>query len=272
MPRCPGRAAVAALRSGFAAPAFASRAAPHRGNPLPGRSELALTPAVPSQLLRFLSLGGRARPGGAARVGADALLSTAVGLGAGPTAVGLGAGGCRGGVSRGFAGSRGGSTGGGGNWSKGPDGRQGGGGHGGAPSRKIHPGKLTNLIKQCSDVGGLQGLVVEHGGSFNHIHVSAAWVTLRKMRRLGGGGSEEVLVQQPQDLARQTVHSMGARGIVNIVHAMGKMAESRRIVVDYELAGELLGRAKATVGDFEPQGVANLVWAMAKMGITNPEA
>ena len=60
-----------------------------------------------------------------------------------------------------------------------PLGRQGGGGQGSAHSGEMHPGKLTNLIKQRGDVGQLQGLVEEHGGSFDHNHVSAAWVSTR---------------------------------------------------------------------------------------------
>jgi hypothetical protein len=205
----PGRVAMAALRHRSTAPVFASRAATPRGNPLPFRSALALTPAVPARWL-----GGRAR----SAVGADALV---------PTAVGLGAGGCRGGVSRGLAGSRGGSTGGGG-----PDGRLGGGGHGSAHSREIHPGKLTNLIKQCGDAGRLQGLVEEHGGSFDHIHVSAAWVTL-KMRSVGERGA---LLQQLQDVTWQTVQAMGAREVANVVHSMATLHGSGRMVLDDELA------------------------------------
>ena len=101
----------------------------------------------------------------------------------------------------------------------------------------MHSGKLTNLIKQCGDVGQLQGLVEEHGESFDHIHVSAAWVTLRKMRRVGGRGDEEVLLQQLQDVTGRTLQEMGARQVANVVHSMATLHASGRMVVDDALVG-----------------------------------
>ena len=117
MLRFAGRAAMAAPRPRSTVLALASRAAIPRVDPLPFRSALALKPAMPAHLLRRLSLGGRARPGDGAAAGV-------------PTVVGLGAGGCRGGISRGLAGSRGGSAGGGGRGGEGADGRQGAEGKG----------------------------------------------------------------------------------------------------------------------------------------------
>ena len=256
MLRFAGRAAMAALRPRSAAPAFESRAAMPRGNSLPFRSAFALTPAVPAHLLRRLSLGGRARPG-------DGVVAAI------PTAVGLGAGGCRGCVSRGFAGSRGVSTGGRGRGSNGPNGGQGGREQGSAPSPS---GKLTDLIKQSNSVSRLQYLVDKHVESFNQIHVSDAWVSLRKVRELGERGEAEALLQHLQEITGETVQEMEAWTVASIVRSMATLYACGRImVVDDALAGKLLDRAEATAGDFSPQDVSKLVWALATMGI-KPEA
>jgi hypothetical protein len=52
---------------------------------------------------------------------------------------------------------------------------------------------------------------------------------------------------------------------------MAKMHARGGKVADDELEGELLARAVATAGDFDPQGVANLLWALATMG-SKPDA
>ena len=224
---------MAALRPCSAALVFTSRAAMPRVNSLPFRPALALTPAAPAHLLRRLpKLLGVCSAGAAAVV---------------PTAAGLGAGGCRGVISRGLAGSR------------------------DTPSDKMHPGKLTRLIKQCGDVGQLRGVVEEHAESFNHIHVSDAWVELRRMPSVGGRGEEEALIQQLQDVTGKTVQEMDARLLANVVRSMASLHESGRIVLDDALAGKLLDRAKATVGDFNPQDVSKLAWALATMGV-KPDA
>ena len=272
MLRFAGRATMAALRPRFAAPAFESRAAMPSVNPPPFRSALALTPAVPANLLRWLSLGGRAHPG----VGADAVV---------PIAAGLDTGGCRGGGSRGLAGGKRKRHAAPPRWARqqpgqplvapvapiatvnDPDDRHEGEEHGSAHSGALRPGKLTSLIKQCGDVGTLQGLVEEQREMFNHIHVSAAWVALRRMENVGGRGEEEALLQQLQDLTGPTVQEMGERQVANVIHSMATLHESGRMIVDDALAGKLLDRAKATAGDFEPQGVANLLWALSTMGV-----
>ena len=250
MLRFASRAAMAAPRTRSAAPVCASRAAP-RVNPPPFRSALALTPVMPAHLLRWLSPGGRARPPG--------------------VAAGLGAGGGQGGVSRGLAGSRGGSTGGGGRGSNSPDGRQGGWRKGSVDSKRNRPRELTDRIEQCGDARELQEIVEEHGESFNDIHVTASWVALRKMRSVRGLRKEEALLQQLQDVTRQTVKMMRARPVSNVVHTMAKLHASRRMVVDDALAGELLNRAKNTAGSFTSRDITNLVWAVVTMGI-KPDA
>ncbi|KAJ1485278.1 hypothetical protein T484DRAFT_1794194, partial [Baffinella frigidus] len=243
-----GRAALSALRS-------LPKAAVARSSAVV-RPACALTTVTPAQLLLpwWLSLGGRARSV-AAGAGADALV---------PTAMGMGAGVCRGGDSRRLTGSRGGSSGGGG---KGKKGRAG--------PVKVRPAELTGWITKCTDEGHLQELVERRKAIFNSMHVVAAWGTLAKMRshkQPGGLGRGEWavlqrLIQRLHVLTMATVPEMGEREVASVVSTLAKIHKSGRMAVDAELVAELVDRATATAGDFKPQAVSNLVWGLAKMGI-----
>jgi hypothetical protein len=128
------------------------------------------------------------------------------------------------------------------------------------------------LIKQSNSVSRLQYLVDKHVESFNQIHVSDAWVSLRKVRELGERGEAEALLQHLQEITGETVQEMEAWTVASIVRSMATLYACGRImVVDDALAGKLLDRAEATAGDFSPQDVSKLVWALATMGI-KPEA
>jgi hypothetical protein len=131
----------------------------------------------------------------------------------------------------------------------------------------MHAVKLTRLIKRCGDVRQLQGLVEEHGGGFNHIHVDAAWVALRKMPSLGGGGEEEALIQKLQVVTEETVPQMDARAVAIVARSMAALHERGRMVVADALGEELLHSAKAKVEDFNPQDVSKLFYALATMGV-----
>ncbi|KAJ1482688.1 hypothetical protein T484DRAFT_1803177, partial [Baffinella frigidus] len=254
-------AGLAALRVDRTASVVAIRAACPRGALLPGRSASALTAVVPAQLLPCLSLGGGARSVGA-RVGTNALVHTATGLG---MRSGWG------GVSIRFVGSGRGSTGGGGDASKGPDGRLRGGGLENSSSPGNDPGQLTSWIRQCNDVGGLLELLDRHGPSFDYIHVGAAWGTLAKMPSGGGRSADGVVLQRLQVLTRATVQAMGSRQVSNILSAMAKLDASGRMDVENELVGVLLRRATGMVTDFKPQDIAHLSWALASMSV-KPDA
>ncbi|KAJ1482703.1 hypothetical protein T484DRAFT_1803215, partial [Baffinella frigidus] len=240
-------ARTAALRRGSKASVVGSRAASPRGAVLRGRSFALMSTAV-VQLMIWQLGGGACSP--QPRLGTDALAPTATGLG---TRSGWG------GVSIRFAGSGGGSTGGGGMASKGPDGRLRGGGRESSRPPAINPRELTSWIKQCTDVGGLLELLERHGPSFNYIHVGAAWGTaVAKMRSGGGRGADGVVLQRLQVLTRATVQKMGTRQVSNVVYSMAKLNASGRMDVENELVAVLLRRAKVMVGDFNPQAVANL--------------
>ncbi|KAJ1485284.1 hypothetical protein T484DRAFT_1794221, partial [Baffinella frigidus] len=242
------RAALSALRS-------LPKAAVARSSAVV-RPACVLTTVAPAQLLLpwWLSLGGRARSV-AAGAGADALV---------PTAMGMGAGVCRGGVSRRLTGSRGGSSRGGG---KGSKGRAGPG--------QIHPAQLMGWITKCIDAEGMMELVEKHKTIFNVMHVGAAWGTLVKMPSqtqpgAGGRGDDgalQRLIQRLHVLTMATVPEMGAREVANVVNSLAKLHESGRMAVDAELVGKLVDRATATARHFIPQGVANLMWGLATMGL-----
>ncbi|KAJ1472840.1 hypothetical protein T484DRAFT_1838754 [Baffinella frigidus] len=257
MSRSAARQAVAAIRLDVTGSVFGSRAVISRGALLPGRPadaprsflrpSFALT-VVPAHLPR-LSLGRGARSAGP-RVGTDALALSTVGLG---TRSGWGDV-----LGRALSGSRGGSS------KGGPGGSRG-------EASSSGPARLNREITQCRDARGLLGLVKQHGESFDYIHVGSTWVTLVKMRSVGKEDGGEV-IQLLQVITRDRVAKMGAQAVANIFHAMVTLNASGRMIVDDELVGELLARAKATAGDFTPQAVANLMWAVATMGIENPDA
>jgi len=198
---------------------------------------------MPAQRLPVLSLGGGVRSVGA-RVGADALVLSAMGLG---TRSGWG------GVSRRLTDSRGKPSEGGGAASKDPE-------------------RLNLEITECRDARGLLGLVEQHGQSFNAVHVGAAWGTVASMPGEVGEGAEGVVLQRLQVLTRARMQEMGARELASVAHSMASLHGSGRMGFDDKLAGELQARATATARDFIPQQVSMLLSALAKMGIKNPDA
>ena len=126
----------------------------------------------------------------------------------------------------------------------------------------IDAARFTSVIKECSEVGELARVLQEQKGFLNHIHVSAAWMSLARMGKGRGGGDLRNLLSLLQDLTSSTLDRQGTWGIGNIFYSMARL----RVPMDRGLLEVMQTRATATAGEFKTQEVANVLWALATMG------
>ena len=137
-------------------------------------------------------------------------------------------------------------------------------------SKKTSPQQLTVRIKECKNSGDFLQLLLQHGPSFNHIHVGAAWSKLKSMPRGGDRGTRIELVRMLQELTESQMPKMNGRAVANILHAIAKTKAADTASMK-QLVQKLMAKAASIPQRFQPQNVANTVWALAKMGVT-PEA
>ena len=90
-------------------------------------------------------------------------------------------------------------------------------------SKSTSPQQVTAHIKKCKDLRGLKQLLLQHGTNFNHIHVSAAWSTFKKIQREGDKVTEVELIRLLQELTESQMQGMGGREVANILHAIAKV-------------------------------------------------
>ena len=138
-------------------------------------------------------------------------------------------------------------------------------------SREDDPRKLTVLLKDAASPRELFGLYADHSTTFNHIHISAIWISFSKLAR-GRGRPRKLekefgkLCLHTQDMA--STGEMGSRGLSNCMYALAKAGIRGKDTP--ELLDALAAAGVSGVGDFEPQALSNSVWAFATAGHASP--
>ena len=125
--------------------------------------------------------------------------------------------------------------------------------------------RLTGNIKNCRTLRDLSQILHEQRGALNHIHVSAAWVQLARIRSGRRGGEVNDAVAALQDRTIDVLGQAGGREIANVMHSMAKLHEIG-VRPDRGLLEAMQRRAMATAGEFKPQEAAIMLWALASMG------
>ena len=117
------------------------------------------------------------------------------------------------------------------------------------------------MITQAASRDDLFAIYCRHSAEMNHIHLSALWSCLGKLRRHGADCDAHV-----EQLVRQTTRMLGcfgSRAIANTAHGAAKFGLGGSVP---SLFGPLAEAATRSIGSFNAQSVANTAWAFATVG------
>jgi len=142
---------------------------------------------------------------------------------------------------------------------------------------RADPMQITGWIRRCGTVRELALIINQHYTRLNHIHVSAAWSCLARMRVNGGledqmaeGSLALLLVSRTEEVLGR----MGGREIANVLYAHARLHTLGRVHGGDRILAVLVARASAHAEkgaqDFNAQEVSNVLWALAKMEIGAP--
>ena len=155
------------------------------------------------------------------------------------------------------------------------------------PDVEVDPRHLTQWIKSTRNVRDLLALHAEHKESFNHIHLSAAWIALSRHSAARSRASSsksgyvrfrpmpKQLHQELMPLMRQSASmalagELAGRELANVMYGVARAripdGPQRRALLD------VLARAAASrMRELKPQELSNSAWAYATAGHRAPE-
>jgi hypothetical protein len=130
------------------------------------------------------------------------------------------------------------------------------------------PQHLTVLIRDSQTLQQLMGLVRQHGGSMNSIHVAAAFKRLKGLAEAHQQPSLQQsvmrdLMQQLEQLVVQQQRNLGERELSNIIWASAYL--NAPTVINVLLPVFLQPR---NLQQASPQGISNVIYAVAKAGLS----
>ena len=132
----------------------------------------------------------------------------------------------------------------------------------------VSPSRLTAIIKeQCFSLYDLHCIISDHGSSFNHIHVSAAFGMLWRIARSEREPPKDVndVLSNLSDLALSRMDDLGAREVSNTLHSIAKLSKQGYGNSSPELIEALVSHASHQLQDFNPQNLSNAIWALATL-------
>jgi len=131
--------------------------------------------------------------------------------------------------------------------------------------------RLNSLLSRSTTAQELLELHGQHGPAFDRIHLATCWSRLgrvnpadRKLLQANDGARLLALREQ----TTERVHTFGAQGVANTVHAVSKLALQGTAWSG--LWNAIERAALAVKSEFDPQGLSTTAWAFAASGQTAP--
>ena len=135
----------------------------------------------------------------------------------------------------------------------------------GSRQRWLSPQRLTAQLQAANSPEQLLQLVQQHGGDFDHIHVSAAYTRAVKVCRQGVApqhrpAAAQQLLSLLHQLAAQQQQQCGARQLANIIWSCGHLRcrDTAMLLLPVFLQAHNLQQAK-------PQHLSIVLWSVASL-------
>ena len=132
----------------------------------------------------------------------------------------------------------------------------------------LTPGELTSALKRCTSSADLLLFLKEHAGTFNKIHIAAAWGCAKRNAARGSDGAQ--VVEQMQTLTLAHVDKLGVREIATVLNAIATLRAAGAPVAGSAGAGEellaaLLQRLRGAAPQMNAIQVSSALWSLAKL-------